>query len=354
MLLSIVIPCYNEEQVLPESIKRIQHVASLLQGGSPSSADEQNLSINSSTWGGGQENKVETELLFVNDGSTDKTFELLQSFQSLYPNIRIINFARNFGHQTAVTAGMDASNGDAVVLMDSDLQDPPEVVLKMVELWQKGYDVVYATRTSRPGETRFKKTTASLFYRILNLLSDTKIPLDTGDFRLMDRKVVDALSAMPERERFIRGMVSWVGFKQISLPYERAERFAGKSKYPLGKMLSFALTGILSFSVKPLKLASLLGLACSALSFFGLVYALFAKFVLDTAVSGWTSLILAIVFIGGVQLFCTGVLGEYVGRIYKHVKERPLYIVEGYYGYRDDAPKLVRSPVCRLARGKND
>ena len=244
---------------------------------------------------------------------------------------------------------MDASNGDAVVLMDSDLQDPPEVVVKMFGLWLEGYDVIYATRTSRPGETKFKKTTASLFYRILNLLSDTKIPLDTGDFRLMDRRVVDTLNAMPERERFIRGMVSWVGFKQISLPYERAERFAGKSKYPLAKMLSFALTGILSFSIKPLKLASLLGLFSSGIAILGFMYALYAKLIMGTAISGWTSVILSTMFVGGVQLFCTGVLGEYVGRIYKHVKERPLYIVEGYYGYTKDMPRLVRSPVSNVS-----
>ena len=240
---------------------------------------------------------------------------------------------------------MDAANGDAVVLMDSDLQDPPEVVLKMFTLWLEGYDVVYATRTKRPGETRFKKATASAFYRILNLLSDTKIPLDTGDFRLMDRRVVDVLNAMPERDRFIRGMVSWAGFKQISLPYERAERFAGTSKYPLTKMLAFALTGILSFSIQPLKLASLLGIASSFVAALGLFYALYAKLIAGAAISGWTSLILAILFIGGVQLFCIGVLGEYVGRIYNYVKGRPLYIVEGYYGYGTGSPKLVRSPV---------
>ncbi|MDD7427364.1 MAG: glycosyltransferase family 2 protein [Sutterella sp.] len=348
MLLSIVIPCYNEEQVLPESIKRIEHVVSLLQNVAKTATEskegkpcyERLARLN---FQGGE--AVETELVFVNDGSSDKTLEILLQHQAHNPNIRVVNFARNFGHQIAVTAGMDAANGDAVVLMDCDLQDPPEVVLKMFTLWLEGYDVVYATRTKRPGETRFKKATATLFYRVLNLLSDTKIPLDTGDFRLMDRKVVDALDAMPERDRFIRGMVSWVGFKQISLPYERAERFAGTSKYPLTKMLSFALTGILSFSTKPLKLASLLGIFSSFIAVLGLVYALYAKFFTREAISGWTSLILSVLFIGGVQLFCTGILGEYIGRIYNHVKERPLYIVEGYYGYDKSSPKLVRSPV---------
>ena len=342
MLLSIVIPCYNEEQVLPESIKRIQEVVSMLQEQFGSSITRKN---NNYTWGG-----VDTELIFVNDGSSDRTLEILLNAQSKYSNIRVVNFARNFGHQIAVTAGMDAANGDAVVLMDSDLQDPPEVVLKMFSLWLDGYDVVYATRTKRPGETKFKKATATMFYRILNMLSDTKIPLDTGDFRLMDRKVVDSLNAMPEHERFIRGMVSWVGFKQISLPYERAERFAGTSKYPLKKMLSFALTGILSFSIKPLKLASMLGMFSSFIALLGLIYALYANLVTGTAISGWTSIILLITFIGGIQLFCIGILGEYIGRIYNHVKGRPLYIVESYYGYHTDSPKQVRSPVLHVEK----
>ena len=327
MLLSIVVPAYNEEAVLRESIHRIQSVAALL-----------------------KEKNLDTEVIFINDGSADKTLEILLDAQKNYPNLRVINFARNFGHQIAATAGMDAANGNAVVLMDCDLQDPPEVVLQMVDLWRGGYDVVYATRKSRAGETPFKKATAALFYRILNLLSDTAIPLDTGDFRLMDRKVIDSLNAMPERERFLRGMVSWVGFKQISLPYERAERFAGTSKYPFKKMFAFALSGILSFSIKPLKLASMLGIASSMIALLGLVYALYSKFVTGSVISGWTSLILSVIFIGGVQLFCIGVLGEYIGRIYNHVKERPLYIVEGYYGYGNDAPKQSRSPVQNVEK----
>lgn len=241
---------------------------------------------------------------------------------------------------------MDAANGDAIVLIDSDLQDPPEVVEQMVELWHKGYDVIYATRTRRPGETKFKKLTAACFYRILNLLSDTPIPLDTGDFRLMDRAVVDCINAMPEKERFVRGMVSWVGFKQISLPYERAERFAGKSKYPLIKMLSFALIGILSFSIKPLKLASLLGIFSSLFAICGFIYVVYSKFIDGNVISGWTSLMLSLFFIGGVQLFCIGLLGEYIGRIYIGTKNRPLYVVDSYYGF--DKINKTRSPVRKF------
>lgn len=342
-LLSVVVPCYNEEQVLNSSIPRIEKAIADLQT-SVGEADRSAL-----TRFGGEELQIDYELIFVNDGSSDRTMEILRSHQKENSHIRIVNFARNFGHQIAATAGIDASNGDAVVLMDCDMQDPPETIAKMFLLWLSGYDVVYATRTKRLGETAFKKITAKMFYRVLAALSDIAIPVDTGDFRLMDRRVVDALSAMPERDRFIRGMVSWVGFKQISLPYERAERAAGESKYPLAKMVAFALNGILSFSIKPLKLASLLGLFSSMLAMAGLLYALYSKFVLNSAISGWTSLMIATLFIGGVQLFCIGVLGEYVGRIYKQSQDRPLYIVEGYYGYNDDArPKKTRSPIEKI------
>jgi len=338
--LSIVIPCYNEEQVLPRAIQRIESAISELQKtvdqaertAMPRASDE--------------ELQIDYEIIFVNDGSNDHSFDILRSHQQKNTHIRIINFARNFGHQIAATAGIDASIGDAVVLMDCDMQDPPETITKMFLLWLHGYDVIYATRTRRQGETAFKKITAKIFYRILASLSDTFIPVDTGDFRLMDRRVVEALSAMPERDRFIRGMVSWVGFKQISLPYERAERTAGNSKYPIARMISFALNGLLSFSTKPLKLASIMGFISSLLSLVGLCYALYSKFVLNNTISGWTSLMIAVLFIGGIQLFCIGVLGEYVGRIFKHAQNRPLYIVEGYYGYTNkDRPRFTRSPT---------
>jgi len=342
-VLSVVIPCYNEEQVLPGAIDRIERAVASLED-AVAQADQSAL-----TRFPGQDVQIDHELIFVNDGSTDGTLDILRSSQKRNPHIRVVNFARNFGHQIAATAGIDASNGDAVVLIDCDMQDPPETISKMLFLWLGGYDVVYATRTRRLGETAFKKLTAKLFYRVLAALSDTKIPVDTGDFRLMDRRVVDALTAMPERDRFIRGMVSWVGFRQISLPYERAERSAGESKYPLAKMLSFALNGVLSFSIKPLKLASLMGILSSMLALAGLLYALYSKFVLNSAISGWTSLMIAVLFIGGVQLFCIGVLGEYVGRIYKHAQDRPLYIVEGYYGYGNEKPpRKTRSPIVNV------
>lgn len=345
ILISVIIPCYNEEEVLPETIRRLDATKAILQ---EELATECNfLHENSKESNTSIKKFLSFEFIFVNDGSRDKTSDILITLSQQRHYVRVINFARNFGHQIAVTAGIDASNGDAVVLIDADLQDPPELIAQMVKLWLQGNDVVYATRIKRRGETVFKRLTAKLFYRIINMLSDTSIPPDTGDFRLMDRKVVDTIRAMKEHDRFIRGMVSWVGFKQISLPYERAERFAGKSKYPLIKMISFALTGILSFSLKPLKIASLLGIICSSISFLGFLYALFVKLFTNHTVTGWTSLILAILFIGGIQLFCIGVLGEYIGRIYTDSKDRPLYIVEGYYGYRanNDEPKISRSPV---------
>lgn len=286
-------------------------------------------------------------MIFVNDGSKDKTLEILQYVSDSDPRVKIINFSRNFGHQIAVTAGMDAANGDAVVLMDADLQDPPELVFEMIKLWLLGYDVVYATRTKRLGESFFKLFTAKCFYRVLNFFSDTPIPIDTGDFRLMDRSVVDVLCHMPEHDRFIRGMVSWVGLKQVSLPYKREERHAGESKYPLKKMVSFAISGILSFSIKPLRLASWLGLACSFFAFLLCLYAVFLKLFTHQTIEGWTSIVLTVLFIGGVQLLCLGILGEYVGRIYSHAKKRPLYIVEDYYGYQNESPHMTRSPISK-------
>lgn len=218
----------------------------------------------------------------------------------------------------------------------------------MIAKWKEGYDVVYGTRTERPGESAFKLATARGFYRLLNKLSDVPIPLDTGDFRLMSRAVVDTLRAMPERDRFVRGMVSWVGFKQVALPYKRAERFAGESKYPLRKMLRFATDGILSFSTKPLQLSVALGMASAALSLIGIAYALFLRIFTNTWVEGWTALMIAVLFIGGVQLVSIGILGEYVGRIYSEIKKRPLYVVQEYLGFSNEGPKMSRSPVVNI------
>jgi glycosyltransferase involved in cell wall biosynthesis len=301
-LLSVVVPCYNEEQVIKETLRQLLRLADALP-------------------------EVRTELIFVDDGSRDETCRLLKLAAQADPRVKILSFARNFGHQIAVTAGIDAAAGDAVVLIDADLQDPPEVIRQMLARWHEGYDVVYGTRIERDGESAFKRASAKAFYRLLNRLSDIAIPLDTGDFRLMSRRVVEALRTMPERDRFVRGMVSWVGFKQVALPYRRAERFAGETKYPLRKMLRFATDGLLSFSTKPLQLSIGLGAFSSLLAFAGIVYALGVRLFTDRWVEGWAGLFIAVMFLGGVQLITVGILGEYVGRIYNEVKRRPLYVV---------------------------
>lgn len=319
-LLSIVVPCYNEEEVISETFKRLNSFCQELKD-------------------------LNVEIIFVDDGSKDKTRELLKEYATYDARVKVICFARNFGHQIAVTAGIDAAHGDAVVLIDADLQDPPEVVHQMIDKWRDGYDVVYGTRTERPGESAFKLATARSFYRLLNKLSDVPIPLDTGDFRLMSSSVVDTLRAMPERDRFVRGMVSWVGFKQTALPYKRAERFAGQSKYPLKKMLRFATDGILSFSTKPLQMSVGLGMIAALMALIGIVYAIFLRVFTSTWVEGWTALMIAVLFIGGVQLVCIGILGEYIGRIYNEIKNRPLYVVQEYVGFLENGPTISRSPV---------
>lgn len=323
-LLSLVVPCYNEEEVIGETVRRLKAFC----------ADVGDLDV---------------ELIFVDDGSRDRTRAMLREFAAEDERIRIVGFARNFGHQTAVSAGVDAARGDAVVLIDADLQDPPEVVHQMVARWREGYDVVYGTRTDRPGESAFKLATARAFYRLLNRLSDIPIPLDTGDFRLMSRPVVDTLRAMPERDRFLRGMVSWVGFRQVALPYRRAERFAGTSKYPLRKMLRFAVDGILSFSTRPLQLSIGLGMVAAVTAMVGILYALTLRIFTSIWVEGWTALMIAVLFLGGVQLICVGILGEYVGRIYNEVKRRPLYVVQEYVGFPADDPP---SPPPAGANGR--
>jgi len=248
----------------------------------------------------------------------------------------VVNLSRNFGKEIALTAGLDhARAAEAVIVIDADLQDPPEVILRMVEAWRAGADVAYGVRTERAGETHFKLWTAKLFYRLINRLSRVQIPLDTGDFRLMARRVVEALLAMPERDRFVRGMVAWVGFRQEPVPYSRAARFAGTSKYPLLKMLRFAADGVLSFSFAPLRLAIWTGFAALVVAFLGILYALALRFFFDEShwVRGWASLFVAVLFMGGVQLISLGIMGEYVGRIYGEVKGRPLYFVRERLGF---------------------
>ena len=276
------------------------------------------------------------EILFVNDGSKDKTEQILRELAEKDKKVKVINFARNFGHQVAVTAGIYNAVGDAVVLIDADLQDPPELITKFVEEWEKGYQVVYAKRLKRKGESFFKKVSAKYFYKILNFLSDTDIPKDTGDFRLMDRCVVEVFKLMPEKHKFIRGMVSWIGFDQTYIEYERDERFAGETKYPLKKMLKFALDGILSFSTKPLKIVTEIGLLTVVLSFFVLIFALYMKFS-GQSESGWASLMVVVTFFSGVQLLSVGILGEYIGRIYDETRNRPAFIVKSKLNIEDEA-----------------
>lgn len=309
--LSFVVPCYNEQGAIDEMVSQLCRFADELPD-------------------------FDTEFVFVDDGSTDATRAHLKIHVQRDPRVRLIGFARNFGHQIAVSAGIDAARGDILVLIDADLQDPPALVREMIARWRDGYDVVYAQRTFRDGESAFKRWSARAFYRILNRLSDVPIPLDTGDFRLISRAVADTIRAMPERDRFIRGMVSWVGFKQTAVPYQRARRFAGTSKYPLRKMLRFATDGILSFSAKPLRLSVGMGAFSAALALLGIIYALVLRIFTSIWVEGWTALMLAILFLGGVQLICMGILGEYIGRIYNEVKQRPLYVVAEREGFPVD------------------
>lgn len=301
-LVSLVVPCFNEEEVIAETHRRLSALA-----------DSQPY--------------YRFEFLFVDDGSRDNTLALLRQIVVADPRARVVAFSRNFGHQLAVTAGIDEARGDAVVLLDADLQDPPEVVTEMLTNWREGWQVVYGVRAEREGESHFKLWTAHFFYRVLNYLSDTPIPLDTGDFRLMDRTVVEVLRGMPERDRFVRGMVSWVGFRQLALPYRRAARFAGTTKYPLRKMIRFASNGIISFSMRPLKLAMDIGLLCAGLACAGIIWAFVMRLTTHNWVPGWTATIIAVLFLGGIQLVCTGILGEYIGRTYMQSKGRPLYII---------------------------
>lgn len=310
-LISIVIPCLDESEVLPETLARLSAFARGQSG-------------------------CDFEIIFVDDGSCDATLAILAEAATRDDRLRVISFSRNFGQQIAVTAGIDVARGDAVVLMDSDLQDPPEVVAQMIARWREGFDVVYGTRASRPGDSWFKRASAAAFYAVIDRLSEVPIPADTGDFRLMSRPVVEILRHMPERHRFLRGMVAWTGFRQTSIRYDRPERFAGETKYPLTKMVRYALDGILSFSIKPLQLAIGLGLVTVCLSVAGIFYALFLRIFTSVWVEGWTALMIAVLFLGGVQLLSLGIIGEYIGRIYGEVQRRPLYVVRDRIGFAAD------------------
>jgi glycosyltransferase involved in cell wall biosynthesis len=306
-ILSVVAPCFNEEGVLHELYRRISQV----------------LDGSGETW----------ELVLVNDGSRDRTPEIMRELHAQDERVKVVDFARNFGHQIAVTAGMDYAQGDAVVLIDADLQDPPELILEMLAKWREGYEVVYAIRAERKGETWFKEVTAKMFYRIIYKITDIDIPMDTGDFRLMDRKVVNALKTMHEKHRFMRGMSVWVGFRQTGVKYVRAERYAGETKYPLKKMLKFAMDGITSFSYFPLQLATYIGFIAALLAVLGIIVTIILRLSGSHAFLGQATTLVSVLFLGGVQLICLGILGEYLGRIYDEVKGRPLYIVREALGF---------------------
>ena len=309
-LISIVVPCYNEQEVFGETYKRLTETFEQLDS-----------------------SKYQYEIIFVNDGSKDNTLEQIQDLIKIDTRIRGINFSRNFGHQIAITAGLDNCKGDAAVVIDADLQDPPSVILEMVKKWEEGYDVIFGKRNARAGESTFKLLTAKWFYRFINRLSDVDMPLDTGDFRLMDRNALDQFLSMRETYRFVRGMVAWIGFKQTFVEYDRESRFAGTTKYPLKKMLRLASDAILSFSNTPLKVATFVGFITSIIAFFGILYSLYMRLFTDNFVEGWTLLMISVLLIGGIILLVLGIIGEYVGRIYGEIKQRPLYIIRDKLGF---------------------
>ena len=304
-LVSVVVPVFNEIAVIDAFYDRMRKVAESLR---PHSC----------------------EILFIDDGSRDGSYDRLVKIADRDPNVKVVKFSRNFGHQIAITAGIDLARGDAVAVIDSDLQDPPEVIRRFVEKWEEGYDVVYGVREKREGETWMKLFTAKLFYRILKRLTGMEIPVDVGDFRLMSRRVVEKFRLFRERDRFVRGLVSWVGFRQTGVPYRREKRFAGETKYPFRKMLKFAFDGITSFSTTPLKLSTWVGYCASILALLYTVYVIVQK-MLGNTVPGFATIVVAMLFLGGVQLICLGIIGEYIGRIYNESKARPIYLLEEVY-----------------------
>ena len=298
---SLVIPAHNEEAVIEELTSRVSEVMDALDG--------------------------DAETILVDDGSRDRTYELMLDAVQKDARFRAVRLSRNFGHQLAITAGLDLATGDAVVVLDADLQDPPEVILELAARWREGYDVVYAIRERREGETGFKRATASAFYRAFNRISEVEIPIDAGDFRLVDRRALEVFSEMRESNRFVRGMFSWIGLRQTGVKYRRRERFAGTTKYPLRKMLRFAVVGLVGFSGAPLRAALNLGFIVSVASFIVGVFALVAKVTGAFAVPGWASIVTVIAFLGGVQLIVLGVIGEYIADMHAELKGRPLYVV---------------------------
>jgi len=303
---SLVVPIFNEEETLSELVRRLTLLLDTLD--------------------------APAEVVLVDDGSSDGSYELMVASRKTDPRFKVLRLSRNFGHQIAITAGMDVAAGNAVIVMDADLQDPPEVVLEMAARWREGFDVIYGVREERAGDTRFKKATASAFYRFLRRISNIDVPLDVGDFRLVDRRALEAFKSMRETNRYVRGMFSWIGFRQVGVTFQRDERFAGDTKYPLTKMLKFATDGVVSFSAAPLRLALNLGFAVSALSFAFGVLALIFKLAGLYSIPGLASIAVFVAFLGGIQLLVLGLMGEYIARIHDEVKDRPLYLVRDTHG----------------------
>lgn len=303
---SLVLPIYNEEDTIPELVRRLGELMDKFDG--------------------------EAEAILVDDGSSDSSYQLMIAARETDPRFKLLRLSRNFGHQIAVTAGLDVASGEAVIVMDADLQDPPEVALDLAARWREGYDVVYAVREERHGDSPFKRATAAGFYRLFKRMSDVDVPLDVGDFRLVDRRALDAFRSMRESNRYVRGMFSWIGFRQVGVPFSREERFAGETKYPLRKMVKFATDGIVSFSAYPLRLALKVGFVVSAFSFLlGIVF-LVSRLAGFYSVPGLASVAVFVAFLGGIQLLLLGIMGEYIARIHDEVKGRPLYLVSETQG----------------------
>ena len=323
-LLSVVVPVYNEVDGIDAFYERATAVCVGLEG-------------------------LDYELLFVDDGSSDGSLKRLQEIAARDPAVRVIKFSRNFGHQIAITAGIDHARGDAIVVIDADLQDPPETIADFVDKWREGHDVVYGVRASRDGETRAKLWTATVFYRLLRRFTNVEIPVDVGDFRLMSRRSARVLKGMREKDRFVRGLVSWMGYQQVGVPYHREARHAGETKYPYRKMVKFAVDGITSFSSAPLRLASWLGYLASFLAFAYLA-SVFIQKAMGATIQGWATIMVAMLFLGGVQLICLGIIGEYIGRIFTEIKPRPMYVVEEIYGV--EAPIAEEDRALAPQRGE--
>ncbi|SHJ35511.1 dolichol-phosphate mannosyltransferase [Hymenobacter daecheongensis DSM 21074] len=316
--LSVIIPIYNEEDNIATLYTRLSGVLDPMQ--------------------------LRYEFIFINDGSRDKSLALVQNLAARDPRVRYIDFSRNFGHQIAVTAGLDLAAGEAVVIIDADLQDPPELIPALYQKLKEGYEVVYAKRRSRQGESAAKKLTAKLFYRLLANITSISIPVDTGDFRIISRKVVDALKQMPEQNKFIRGQISWIGYRQTYLEYDRAERAGGETGYTYRKMIRLALDGITGFSDAPLKAATIGGFLVSGVAFLVMLYTLYARFVSHEYEPGWASLMVSILFLGGVQLIAVGIIGEYIARLSANVRQRPLYIISDTNIAGPTEPAPLRQP----------